>query len=133
MVHLARLFPIVARNWLIHALCLLVVGALAAVVWLDVPASKLLLVLLALACPLSHLLLGYGGLRHSAESAHQQVATSPAPLASTREYQGREGVNYLGHGVRGPHSSPYFYPCEFVDELIHDKDRLHADRTSSTL
>ncbi len=66
------------------------VGALAAVFWLDMPVSKLLLVLLALACPLSHLLLGHGthgGHGHSAESAHQHATTPTAPLASTREYQ----------------------------------------------
>lgn len=90
MLQLSRLFPAAARNWLVPALCLLAVGALAAVFWLDMPVSKLLLVLLALACPLSHLLLGHGthgGHGHSAESAHQHATTPTAPLASTREYQ----------------------------------------------
>lgn len=87
MLQLSKLFPAAARTWLVSALCLLVVGALAAIFLFNVTVSNLLLMLLVLACPLSHLLLGHGGHGHSAESAHQHAATPTAPLASTREYQ----------------------------------------------
>ncbi|HXF59988.1 MAG TPA: hypothetical protein VNK95_00140 [Caldilineaceae bacterium] len=48
------------RSWLVPALCLLVVVALAAVFLFRVPVGNLLIFLLVLACPLSHLLLGHG-------------------------------------------------------------------------
>lgn len=74
MLEFSRLFSANVRTWLVLALCLLIVGALAAIFLFNVPVSNLLLVLVALACPLSHLLLGHGGHSHSAEAHDGQLA-----------------------------------------------------------
>lgn len=63
---------------MLPALCLLTAGALAAIFLFDVPASKLLLWVFVLACPLSHLLLGHGGHGSSPESDHHHPTTSAA-------------------------------------------------------
>lgn len=88
MLQLSNLFPVSTRKWLTPTLCLLVVGALAAIFLFHVSVSNLLLMLLVLACPLSHLLLGHGahsGHGHTAESEHQHAVTPTTPVASTRE------------------------------------------------
>lgn len=85
MLQLSKLFPAAARNWLAPALCLLVVGALGAIFLFNVPASNLLLMLLVLACPLSHLLLGHGAHGHAGhhQAEHQHPAGAHHPEAST--------------------------------------------------
>lgn len=76
MHHLSSRFPSSVRNWLVPALCLLVVGAMAAIFLFNVPVSNLLLMLLVLACPLSHLLLGHGAHSGHDPAEHQHPAGS---------------------------------------------------------
>lgn len=73
MAFLSNLFPARMRVWLLPALCVLVVAALAAVFVWEVPVSRLLLWALVLACPLSHLLMGHGG--HGGHDAHATQST----------------------------------------------------------
>ncbi len=80
MKSLSDWFPPLMRVWLLPAACLLIAGALAAVILFDVPASRLLLWALVLACPLSHLLMGHGGHGSSHESGHS-THTIPAAVA----------------------------------------------------
>lgn len=93
MLHLSSRFPSSVRNWLVPVLCLLVVSALAMVFLLDVPVSNLLLMLLVLACPLSHLLLGHGAYGHAGHdrAEHQHPAGARQPGESTPAAAGIRG------------------------------------------
>lgn len=78
MKSLSNRLPARMRPWLLPTLCFLIAGALAAVVVFDVPASKLLLWALVLACPLSHLLMGHGAHGGSREPDHTHPAAPTA-------------------------------------------------------
>lgn len=77
MLQLDKYVPVRFKTWLAPALCLLVVGALVAVFLFDVSVSTLLLVTLALACPLSHLFMGHGGHGgHASNTGTQETHSS---------------------------------------------------------
>lgn len=82
MLQLSKRFPIHMRTWLTPALCLLVVGALAAIFLFDVAISQVLLVILVLACPLRHLMLGHGGHAEHGSHRHDMTAAPPTPSMS---------------------------------------------------
>lgn len=82
MLHLSKRFPLHMGTWLVPALCLLMAGALAAIFLFDVAVSQVLLVMLVLACPLSHLLLGHGGHGGHGSHGHGMAATPTAPGVS---------------------------------------------------
>jgi hypothetical protein len=61
MLQLSKYVPDRFKSWLAPALCLLMVGAVVIIFLFEVSVSKLLLLALAVACPLSHLLFAHGG------------------------------------------------------------------------
>lgn len=85
MQALNNVIPPRFKHWLLPAFCLLMAGAIAAVFLFDVSVSKLLLLMLLLACPLSHLLLGHGGHGNSAETSHHHLASADAVTPSESE------------------------------------------------
>jgi hypothetical protein len=77
MLRLFESFSVRARPWLVIAGCLLIAGAILAVWFLDIPARNWLLLLLVLACPLSHLLMGHGEHNHQAHDDASGPPTTP--------------------------------------------------------
>lgn len=76
MLHLSKLVPVNVRSQLVTLLCRLSAGAIAAVVVSNVPMSNMLLVL---ACPFSHLLLGHGRRKYEAGGSSHAPVSSTAP------------------------------------------------------
>lgn len=84
MKYLSERLPANMRGWLVPALCVLLASGAAAVFLFGVPVSKLLLMLLLLACPLSHLLLGHGGHGHSADAPRHSATAAPSASEGNR-------------------------------------------------
>lgn len=84
MVHLFDGISAQVRPWLVVSACLIVAGAVAAVWLMEVPIGSVLLALLVLACPLSHLLLGHGGHNHS-QTMQTQDTGARTSLTSTEK------------------------------------------------
>lgn len=92
MLQLPKALSVATRPWVVVTLCLVAAGSLAAVFLFDVPTNRLLLVLMVLVCPLSHLLMGHGGHGHTehghaTEAPHHHPATPATPATRSSEMQ----------------------------------------------